>query len=75
MTELEDFAAHATRMAGASHQPECKGVVQGRWYAHLARPDPICPGCVTPADRVLWTRLAQEVVNYLAPSPPEETLL
>lgn len=75
MSELEEFAAHATRMARANHQPECRGLHQGRWYAHIARPDPICPGCITPADRILWTRLAEEVRNYLTPSPPEEETL
>jgi hypothetical protein len=30
------------------------------------RPDPNCPGCVTDADRALWTRLADETDAYLA---------
>ena len=45
-----------------------------RWAEHAARCPgnpgaPPCPGCVTDADRALWTRLADEVAAYLDPHP------
>lgn len=70
MTDLESFGAHAARMAKAAHKLECRG------HAGADRPaPPACPGCVTPAQRMLWAALAQEVADYLTPAPAEETLL
>jgi hypothetical protein len=47
------------------------GWAQWQWNDHAevcpGNPTaPPCPGCVTNADRVLWTRLADEVDAYLS---------
>lgn len=70
MSDLAAFAAHCRVMAGSDHKPTCVGHLPTRWgWAREQRPDPRCPGCVTDADRELWTRLADEVDAYLDPHP------
>lgn len=68
MNDLTRFRDHARRMAHATHRPEC-----------LTRPAPWlkpapangCDGCMPAADRVLWSRLADEIDRHLdQPSPP-----
>jgi ribosomal protein L37AE/L43A len=65
-SDLAAFRDHARRMSTATHTPECP--VNGR--AQLSRFSEdglwVCTGCVTDADRALWTRLADEVDAYLS---------
>lgn len=58
MSDLTQFRDHCRKMAKAAHKPDCNG---GR--PHLKHPT--CRGCVTPADRLLWRRLATETDRYL----------
>lgn len=68
MSDLTAFAAHCRVMATAEHRPECAAT--DRWgLTRRVRPNPYCRGCVTDADRALWTRLADEVDAYLEPHP------
>lgn len=64
---LRADADHFRKMSTAEHLPECSTSVQDRWgWMRLVRPDPACEGCVTDADRDLWTRLAAEIDEHLA---------
>ena len=50
------------------------GRAASRWAEHAEEcpgnpAAPPCTGCVTDADRALWTRLADEVDAYLEPHP------
>lgn len=67
MSELERFRDHARRMATAEHVDHCraKTPLGRRGWWRWAHPDPACEGCVTDADRALWTRLADEIDAYL----------
>lgn len=72
MNSLEAFASHARAMATAEHVPTCRGHRPSRWgWAREVHPDPACPGCVTDADRALWTRLADEAEAYLGDAGQE----
>jgi hypothetical protein len=70
VSDLRTFRDHADRMATAEHKPECQRLgyktIHGRTFYRTESPDPLCPGCVTEADRVLWRRLADEVDAYLS---------
>ena len=74
MSELSAFGAHARAMATATHKPGCVGqygVKEHRVWTEqggIVQPavEPWCHGCVTDADRALWTRLADEVDAYLS---------
>lgn len=69
MSDLTTFADHARAMADAQHKPECciaRYHVGWGSFAGYDYPDPACPGCVTDADRALWTRLADEADAWLA---------
>lgn len=73
MRDLVGFATHARAMSTADHKPECR-VWDGKGWGRWLTPDPDCGGCVTTADRALWTRLADETDAYLD-RHVEETLL
>lgn len=88
MTDLERFRDHARQMSTAEHKPECPwsrpkecepkpiwrgGITSLQWLG-MTEPPPLCAGCVTDADRLLWARLAAEADAYLD-REPEETLL
>ena len=78
MNDLTTFRDHARRMSTARHTDECgtwtnpkRLNAPRRWQS----PNPACAGCVTPAQRDLWARLADEVDAYLNRHPEEMTLL
>lgn len=81
MSDLTRFADHCREMATAEHKPACpslsrprpiwvpdwiddQGVHHGEHLSGYLVPPP-CEGCVTDAERALWTRLAAEVEDYL----------
>lgn len=65
MSELTAFAEHARAMAAAAHKPDCGASVSIHWSWKTVRPDPACDGCVSIADRMLWTQIADETEAYL----------
>jgi hypothetical protein len=64
VSDLSAFRDHARAMAGAQHKPECRRPLPINGWSTSG--DPGCPGCVTDADRALWTRLADEADAWLA---------
>lgn len=85
-TDLEQTRDHARKMAGAEHRPDCRGQRPARTCPTPNEPHPEhdlarwitclgwCPGCVTDAERALWSQLADEIDAYLAPNPPDDGL-
>jgi hypothetical protein len=86
MSDLSAFRDHARQMSTAEHKPECKGtpervVARAREISGYRRmfgedhpkltPLDRCPGCITPEDRALWTRLADEADAYLSRNAEE----
>jgi hypothetical protein len=70
MTDLERELAHAQAMATATHRPDCP--VKRR--ARFSDRGHVCTGCVTDADRALWSQLADEYAAQLD-RHREDTLL
>jgi len=67
VSDLTTFRDHARAMAGAQHKPEClTECLDWRGIRKFTLPRHGCPGCVTDADRELWTRLADEADAWLA---------
>lgn len=67
-TELETFRDYCRKMAAADHAETCgKSVQRGTYstWTQWVRPAPDCDGCLSRADRELFTRLADEVDAYL----------
>lgn len=77
MSDLTTFRDHARAMSTAQHKGECavnEYYDDRRWGFRATHPDPACPGCVTDADRALWTHLADEVDAYLGVTDEEAGL-
>lgn len=70
-TDLERFRDHAAAMAKpGAHRDTCHVEKPMRWGPpRTVHPDPACTGCVPPADRALFARLATEVDQHLDPPP------
>lgn len=77
MTDLEILRTHARTMAEPdSHRASCQVARDGHWGPVIVQPDPACAGaCITDAERDLWTQIADEIDEYLAPDDQQETLL
>jgi hypothetical protein len=83
MSDLSTLADHARKMSTARHKPECPPRHRRPQWVNDHDSDglftgghedpPPCPGCVTDADRALWTRIADEIDDYLTPA--EEGML
>lgn len=63
MSDLNSFRDHCREMSKARHKPECMVRVRP-WL----KAEPTCGAatCISPGDRALWTRLADEVDAYLS---------
>lgn len=73
-SSLGAFRDHCRKMAATEHVRECRGVVQDRWGVKLVYPDPKCKGCISPGDRALFARLADEIDEYQAGDDEDEGL-
>lgn len=81
MSDLTTFRDHARRLSTAEHGDECEAVwhepdLQGSPRpTRREKPNPHCPGCITDADRRLWTQLADEIDTYLTTPTDDQPLL